>query len=89
MRDLPLEGNSMSDGDLKYPKWELEFHEVVLEFDRTKVYEKIQKFETAVFTRLQELSSDSDHHDERQAITDAASTIFVLKKDKSTHPDAK
>lgn len=86
---VPLEGNAMSDGDLKYPKWEPEFHEAVLEFDRTKLDEKIQKFETAVFARLQELSSDSDRHDERQAITDAASTIVALKKDKSSHSDEK
>ena len=38
---------------------------------------------------VQELSSDSDHHDERQAITDAASTIVALKKDKSSHSDEK
>jgi hypothetical protein len=74
----------MSDGDLKYPKWEAEFHDAVIEFDREKLVEKVQKFELAVFTRLQELASDSDHHDERQAIVDAASTVSALKKDKLT-----
>ena len=72
----------MSDGELKYPKWQHEFQEAVVELDGEKLIEKIHKFETAVFVRLQELASSSDHHDERQAMTDAASTIVVLKRDK-------
>jgi hypothetical protein len=62
---VPLEGNAMSNGELKYPKWDAQFYEAVLEFDWEKLFEKIQEFETAVFTRLQELASDSDHHAER------------------------
>lgn len=76
----------MSNGELKFPKWEAEFHEAVVEFDREKLFEKIQKFETAVFTRLQELASDSDHHAERQAMSDAATTISILRKDKLSDP---
>jgi len=72
----------MSDGELKYLKWEREFQEAVLERDREKLFEKIQQLETAIFVRLQELASDSDHHSERQAIADAVSTIRELKKDK-------
>lgn len=76
----------MSDGELKY-KWRPEFQEVVVEFDREKLIEKVQKFETAVFLRLQELASSSDHHGEREAIADAASTIAALKKNKLSHSD--
>ena len=72
----------MSDRELKYPKWESELQEAVIELDREKLFEKIQKLETAIFVRLQELASDSDHHSERQAIDDAVSTIRVLKKEK-------
>lgn len=77
----------MSNEEWKYPKWQAEFQEAVLELDREKLFEKIHKFETAVFVRLQELESDSDHHSERHAIHDALSTIRVLKKDKLSHPD--
>jgi len=77
----------LSDGELKYPKWQAEFQEAVIELDREKLFGKIQKFEVAVFTRLQELASDSDHHDERQAIDDAASTLREVKKHKLSHPD--
>jgi hypothetical protein len=76
----------MSDGELKY-KWQSEFQEAVVEHDRKKLFEKIQKFETAVFVRLQELASSSDHHGERQAITDAASSIAALKKNKLSTAD--
>ena len=70
----------MRDGELKYPKWEREFQETILEFDQDKLPEKAQRFENAVSVRLQELASDSDHHDEREAIADATTTICVLKK---------
>jgi len=76
----------MSDGELKY-KWQPEFQEVVVEFDRERLIEKIQQFETSVFVRLQELASSSNHHSERQAIADATSTIAALKKNKLSHSD--
>ena len=78
----------MRDGELKYPKWEREFQETILEFDQDKLPEKAQRFETAVSVRLLELASDSDHHDEREAIADATTTISVLKKYKF-EPDSK
>ena len=70
----------MRDGELKYPKWEREFQDTILEFDQDKLPEKAQRFEHAVSIRLQELAFDSDHHDEREAIADATTTISVLKK---------
>jgi len=77
----------MNDEILKYPKWQTSLQDAILEFDREKLVEKIQKVETTVFERLQKLSSDSDHHGERQAIADAFSTLRVLKKDKLSYPD--
>jgi hypothetical protein len=78
----------MCDGELKY-KWQPEFQEAVVELDRKKLPEKIQKFETAVFVRLQELAYDNDHHDEREAIADATSTITALKKIELSPSDGK
>ena len=45
----------MSEGELKYPKWQAEFQEAVLELNREQLFEKIQKFETAIFVRFQSL----------------------------------
>jgi len=77
----------LSNTELKYPKWEHQFQEVVLELNGEKLVAKIQTLETAIFVRLQELKSDSDHHSERQAIADALATIRVLKKNKVSRPD--
>ena len=74
---------------LKFPKWQAQFQEVVIELDREKLFGKIQNFETAVFVRLQELAPLNDHHDERQAIDDALATVLALKKDKLSLPDWK
>jgi len=83
------ERTHLGDGKLKYPKWQREFQETILEFDQDKLPEKAKRFENAVLVRLQELASDSDHHDEREAIADATTTISVLKKYKLSDPDSK
>jgi hypothetical protein len=79
----------MSEEELKYPTWQAPLQEAILEFDPEKLPPKVQKVEAVVFKRLQELSSDSDHHGERQAIADAFSILRVLKKEKLSYPDWK
>ena len=76
----------MRNSELKYPKWQTQFEEAVVEHDRDKLITKIQSFEAAVFTRLQELESN-DHHEERQAIADALSMLREVKRDKLSYPD--
>jgi hypothetical protein len=73
-------------GEVKYPKWQCEFQEAVVELNRENLFAKIEKFETAIFLRLQELAFSSDHHSEREAIADATKTIVLLKKDKLSNP---
>jgi hypothetical protein len=68
--------------ELKYPSWQTPLQETILEFDREKLAERIQEVETVVFERLQALSADTYHKDERQALSDAGSILRVLKKDK-------
>lgn len=77
----------MSDSKLKYPSWQAPLQEALLELDREKLAERIQKVETVIFERLQAISSDTDHHDEREALADAASILRGLKKDKLSYPD--
>ena len=79
----------LSDKELKYPKWQSEFEEAIVEFDPAKLTEKIKQFELAVFVRVQELACNSDHHDEKQAMADALATIRDVKRDKLSHPDWK
>ena len=78
----------MSEEELKYV-WQGPLQDAIVKFDPEKLSQKIQRVEAVAFKRLQELSSDSDHHGERQAIADAFSTLRVLKKDKLSYPDWK
>ena len=77
----------MSERELKYPSWQRPLQEAILEFDRETLAEKIQEVETLMFERLEELSSDPDHRDERQALADATSILRELKKTKLSYPD--
>jgi len=77
----------MSESELKYPSWQSPLQEAILEFDREILAKKIQEVETLMFERLQEISSDPDHHDERQALSDATTILRGLKKAKLSYPD--
>ena len=81
------EGDTVSDSELRYPIWQTQLQEAILEFDREKLAEKIQKVETLIFERLLAISSDTDHHDERQALSDATTILRGLKKAKLSYPD--
>ena len=77
----------MTDGKLKYPSWQTPLQEAILELEHEKVAERIQEVENLIFERLQALSYDTDHHDERQALADATFILSRLKKDKLSYPD--
>jgi hypothetical protein len=79
----------MSDGELKYPKWQAPLQEAILEFDREKLREKLEKVETSILERRQELHLGADGHSEREAINDALSTLRVIKRDRLAYPDWK
>jgi len=74
------------DSELKYPNWQAPLREAVLEFDREKLAERIQKLKGLIFDRLEAMSSETDHQDERQALADAISTLRVLKAEKLSKP---
>jgi hypothetical protein len=77
----------MSESEFKYPNWQSPLQEAILEFDRETLAKKIQEVETLMFERLQEISSDPDHQDERQALSDATTILRGLKKAKLSYPD--
>jgi hypothetical protein len=57
--------------------------------DLGKLPEKIHKVETIMFERLQAIAADTDHSEEREALTFAASLLRWLKKEKLSYPDWK
>ena len=77
----------MNDEELKFPEWQVPLQDLILEFDPKKLAEKIQKVETVILERQQQLYQGSDGHAEREAIHDALNIIRVIKRDKLGFPD--
>jgi hypothetical protein len=73
--------------ELRFPNWQQAYQDALLELDAEKLNQRILDAETAIFLRLQELTPDSDHHEERSAIFDAISGLRVLKTQKLGFPD--
>jgi hypothetical protein len=77
----------MSAEELKYPEWQCPLQEAILEFRPQELFAKVHRAEAAIFERFQALSSSGDHHKERDALSDALSTLRVLKRDTLAFPD--
>ena len=77
----------MNDEQLKFPEWQGLLQDLILEFDREKLTQKIQEVENLIFERQQQLNQASNSHPEREAIQDALNIIRVLKRDKLGFPD--
>jgi hypothetical protein len=87
--DSLLKRHTMSNGELEFPKWQAPLQEVILEFDREELPEKIQKVEALILDRLQELSHSSDGHAELDALNYALRVLRTLKVEKLDFPDWK
>jgi len=79
----------MSEEELKYPEWQAPLQDLILEFDREKLRDKIQNVETLIFKRLRHLGQESEGRAEVQAINDALSILRIIKRDKLGYPDWK
>ena len=79
----------MNDGKLKSPDWQSLLQEIILEFSREKLIEKIQKVETLIFERLQQPLRSTDDPSEREALDHALSTLLTIKRDRLGFPDWK
>jgi len=74
---------------LKYPGWQLPLQDLMLEFDRTKLREKMQRVEALIFERLQQLPDGNNSLAERDALNNALSALRVLQREKLNFPDWK
>ena len=66
-----------------YPHWQNEYQAAIVELDREKLSQRVEAAETAIYTRLQQISQRSDHSAERQAIEDAVAGLRILKEGQS------
>jgi hypothetical protein len=64
---------------LKYPEWQASYQEALLELDKKKLEARIHLAEWKIFRRLQTISADSNHQEEKVAIADALNTLRSLK----------
>jgi hypothetical protein len=64
---------------LKYAEWQTSYEDALLESDRKKLKDKIHLAEWKIFGRLQTISADTNHHEEKVAIADALNKLRSLK----------
>lgn len=64
---------------LKHPEWQIPYQEALFESDKKKLEAKIHLAEWNIFRRLQAISADSNHQEEKAAIADALNTLRSLK----------
>jgi hypothetical protein len=65
---------------LRYPQWQEPLLQAVMETKPNSLTGKIQIAETAISQRLIELDSNPTSKEERVALSDAVSTLRVLKR---------
>jgi hypothetical protein len=63
---------------LKYPNWQRTYEEALLEPDKKKSQAKIRLAEWKIFRRLQTISADSNHHEEKVAMADASDNVLSI-----------
>jgi hypothetical protein len=73
--------------ELPYPEWQKPFQDALSETDKQKLQAKVLLAEWKIYRRLQAISSNGDHLEERSAITDAVNELLVLKFDRLNYPD--
>jgi hypothetical protein len=78
----------MAEAELKFPEWQVPVQDAILEFDREKLRDRIQKAEMLIYQRLQLLNGDNDGGvEERQSIQDALGILRSIKRDRLGFPD--
>jgi hypothetical protein len=82
--EFPLPRSSSA---LRYPEWQLEYQDVLLETEPKKLAKRVADAEVAIFRRLQELSESHEGQAERWAIREAAHGLWAVKRDRLGFPD--
>ncbi len=72
--------------ELKYPGWQLPLQDLILEVDRAKLREKMQRMEAMIFERLQQLPDGNDSLAESEALNNALSVLRVHAARKTQFP---
>ena len=68
----------MNEEELQFPEWQKPLQDLILEFDRERLLEKVKKVAAMITERQQQPALSSDSHVEREALSDALAIIRVL-----------
>lgn len=77
----------MRNEETKYQQWQAALGEMQVETDPEKLSEKLQRVETLIQERLQDLYQKGDGSKEREALKEALLTLRIIKRDKLGFPD--
>jgi hypothetical protein len=77
----------MSDEDTKYQEWQAALGEMRVETDPEKLSAKLQKVESLIQKRLQDIYRKGDDPKEHQALKEALFALRIIKRDKLGFPD--
>lgn len=61
--------------------WYQLYASAIVELDVLQLIERLNATEAAIDVRLHDLRFDSDHHEERQLMSDAQRTLACLRRD--------
>ena len=77
----------MSNQETKYQEWQSALEEMQVETDPEKLSEKLQRVETLIQERLQDLYQKGDGSTEPEKLKEALFTLRIIKRDKLCFPD--
>jgi hypothetical protein len=77
----------MSSEETKYQEWQTALEEIRVETDPEKLSEKLQKVESLIQQRLQDLYRKGDGTEEHKALKEALFALRIIKRDKLGFPD--
>jgi hypothetical protein len=73
--------------NIRYPHWQVQYEEALREGDPQSLRQRVDAAEKAIFLRSQELAANPQAHTERQAMSDAISTLRAIQREKLGYPD--
>jgi hypothetical protein len=68
----------MSDGELRFPRWQTPLQELILEFDPETLPEKIQQLKALILQRRRQLDRENGGRVEKIALHDALAIIRIM-----------
>jgi hypothetical protein len=77
----------MTNEETKYQEWQAALREMRMETDPEKLSGKLQRVESLIQGRLQDLYRKSDGSKEREELKEALFTLRIIKRDKLGFPD--